>query len=404
MQSASRLSPREFIPLMAMMISLGALSIDAMLPALSMIANELGAERSNDGQFIVSAMFGGFSVGQIFYGPLSDGIGRKKTVYIGGSIFVCGSLVALFAPTFLVLIVGRVLQGLGVSCTRIVVTAIVRDLYEGAEMAKIMSLIMAMFILVPAIAPSLGLLVLKWGGWRSIFIWLMVQGLVAFLWLGLRQKETLAKEKTLGLRPAKIAVEMKSVFASRSSILFTTVQGLVFGNFVGFLMMAPQFFSDIYAIEDDFPLYFAGLALCLGCGSLLNSKLVTRWGMVPLCRLSLFFMLIAGAALIALNLVQDGRPTLWYLLPLLGFYFFPVGTLLGNLNALAMQPLGQVAGTGAAIVGSMSTFISLILGTILAQSYSGSLVPMALGYFLLTGVALFVLSKAVYSRELQAAL
>ena len=187
----SSLRPGEFVPLAALLMSLSALSIDAMLPALPAIGRDLGALRRNDVQFVITALFLGLGLGQILIGPLSDRIGRKPAMQAGLLLFMAGCLVSIFAPTFEVMIGGRILQGIGVAGPRIVTIALVRDQYTGRQMARLMSFVMAVFLLVPTVAPALGLGILWLGGWRAVFATFIAVTAITFAWFALRQPETL---------------------------------------------------------------------------------------------------------------------------------------------------------------------------------------------------------------------
>ena len=189
------LRPGEFVPLVGLLMALVALAIDAVLPALPAIGHDLGAQRPNNLQFVIMALFLGLGFGQIIFGPLSDGIGRKSAIYIGLVLFMCGCLMSLFAPGFEAMIAGRVLQGIGIAGPHTVIVALVRDQYEGRQMARLMSFAMAVFILVPTVAPALGQGILWLGGWRAIFATFLAIAAVAFAWFGLRQPETLPADR-----------------------------------------------------------------------------------------------------------------------------------------------------------------------------------------------------------------
>lgn len=381
----------EFVVLMALLISLVALSIDAMLPALSEIGGELGVRRSNDSQLVVSGLFLGLAVGQLVYGPLSDSIGRKPAIYGGLVLFVIGCLLSIASWNFSVMLAGRFLQGLGAAGPRIVTIALVRDRYEGRAMARIMSLVMAVFIIVPAVAPALGQGVLFFAHWRMIFVILLLLAVVAFVWFGLRQEETLAVGLRRPLSLGGIVNGVRETLADRCALGYTIGAGLVFGAFVGYLTSAQQIFQGLFALGEQFPLYFAALALAIGGASYLNARLVMRHGMRPLswralqalCGLSLVYF---GAAY-----ALSGQPPLWTLMVWGMAAFFCMGILFGNFNAMAMESLGHIAGVAAAVVGSLTTVVSLVLGTWIGQLYDGTVLPLVGGFALLGVAALLVM-------------
>jgi DHA1 family bicyclomycin/chloramphenicol resistance-like MFS transporter len=384
----------EFVALMACMTALVALSIDAMLPALATIAQELGAQRANDSQLVISLIFLGLSVGQIFYGPLSDSVGRKPAIYLGIVIYIIGCLLALFATTFSVLLVGRFLQGVGTAGPRSVAIALVRDQYAGRAMARVMSFVMTVFILVPIIAPLLGQGILLVAHWRAIFALYLVLAVLVGGWFALRQPETLSHERRIRFQVGQILGAFREVFVNRVALGYTVMAGLASGGFVGYLNSAPQIFQTQYALGAQFPLYFAVLALALGGASFVNAQLVMRFGMRALSRWSLVTLGALSLLYLLLAWRFAGHPPLWSLMAYLLLSFFAVGILFGNLNARAMEPLGHIAGVGAAVVGSLSTLLSAILGGLIGQSYNGTVLPLVGGFALLSLLSLLVMRSA----------
>ena len=382
---------REFVLLMALMMSLVALSIDAMLPALPEIGQDLGVQRDNDSQLIISLLIFGMAIGQMIYGPLSDTTGRKPAVYAGFGLFIVGCLLSIFATNFPMMLAGRGLQGIGVAGPRIVTVAIVRDQFEGRAMARVMSFVMAVFILVPIIAPSFGQAMLIVTGWRAIFGSFLALTVVALIWFTLRQPETLTPERRRPFSLKRIGLAIREILGNRISFGYTLAAGLVFGAFLGYLNSAQQIFQQQYGLGRLFPLYFGMLAVSLGCASLANTRLVMRFGMRQLAIWAL--QLIGGFAIVffAMAYVLSGHPPLWTLMIYLLLSFFCIGILFGNLNALAMEPLGHIAGVGAAVVGSLSTLISVLLGTVIGQSYNGTILPLVGGFALLGAASLAVM-------------
>jgi len=380
----------EFIALMAMMTALTALSIDAMLPALSEIGLELGVTRANDSQLVISLLFLGIAAGQMFYGPLSDSIGRKPTIYIGFGLFGIGCLLSMLTTSFQLMLVGRVLQGLGVAAPRVVVLALVRDRYGGRTMAQVMSFVMAVFILVPVIAPSFGQVVLLVAHWRMIFAIYLLLVVVIGIWLAWRQPETLPPDRRIPFSLVRIGRAIREVFSHRPAFGYTVAIGLVSGAFIGYLNSAQQLFQVQYGLGQLFSLYFALLALSLGSASMTNARLVMRFGMRALSFRAMQSIGVLSVIFLAVAALTAGQPPLWSLTLYLLLTFFGVGLLFGNLNALAMEPLGHIAGVGAAVVGSLSTFISLLLGTFIGQSYNGTVFPLVGGFALLSITAIGV--------------
>ncbi len=380
----------EFVILVSFMSSLAALAIDAMLPSLPQIGSDLNVQNGNDRQLVVSVLFLGLAVGQLFFGPWSDNIGRKPAIYAGYALFIAGSLLSVFANNFTMMLMGRLLQGVGISSPRAVTLALVRDRYAGRAMARVMSFVMSVFILVPMLAPTFGQAILMFSGWRAIFLSFVLMAIVTLIWFALRMPETLAPENRSTFSLQQIISTIRAIFNIRITVGYTITTGLILGMFLGYLNSTQQIFQEQYALGASFPLYFAVLSLSQGMASLANTRAVMRFGMRYLVGRSLFF--IFGLSILALGiaLLTAGHPPLWILMLYLMLTFFGIGILFGNMNALAMEPLGHLAGIGAAVVGSLSTLISMILGTMIGRSYNGTILPLVTSIVILTGLSILV--------------
>ncbi|MCL4261733.1 MAG: Bcr/CflA family efflux MFS transporter [Anaerolineae bacterium] len=378
----------EFVILVSLLMSLTALSIDAMLPALAQIGLDLSVENANERQLVVSMIFLGLALGQLFLGPLSDSTGRKLAIYAGLGLFMIGTLLSMLAISFPMLLLGRFIQGIGVSAPRAVSLALVRDQYEGRAMARVMSFVMTVFILVPMIAPTFGQAILLFTGWRAIFGSYLLLAAIILTWFALRMPETLARENRAPFSSRRIVLTMREILTIRPALGYTVTAGLVSGVFIGYLNSSQQIFQDQYGLGEQFPLYFAILSSAVGLASFLNARLVMRFGMRLLVRRSLTFVFGLSIVSVGFALSVAGIPPLWILMVYLLLSFFCIGILFGNLNALAMEPLGHIAGTGAAVVGALSTLISVVLGTLIGQSYNGTVMPLVVGMAILSGLSL----------------
>ncbi len=377
-----RLPLAEFVTLLAMMVSTLALSIDAMLPALADIGRELQVDNPNDVQLVVSSMFLGFAVGQILAGPLSDSYGRKPIIYGGYIIFIAGCLLSVFAQAFWVMLLGRVLQGVGAAAPRIVSIALVRDDYEGRRMARIMSIVMAIFILVPAIAPSIGQTVLWIADWRAIFGLLLVMAGISFVWFAVRQPETLPATLRRAFSVSSTWKGIVEAWGYRAMSGYTLAAGIIFGAFVGYLSSAQQVFQETYGTREMFVVYFGAAALAIGAASIFNSRTVLRLGMRYLTWRALIGLTVTSLVFLPVVLMTGGVPDfVWFMVWLL-VTFFCVGIMFGNFNALAMEPVGHMAGLGAAVTGSVSTLISLPLGWAIGAAYDGTIIFLVCGFAL----------------------
>jgi DHA1 family bicyclomycin/chloramphenicol resistance-like MFS transporter len=381
---------REFIALMALMMSLVALSIDAVLPALESIGSSFGVTNANDNQLLIGSLFIGMAFGQLLFGPLSDSIGRRRSMTIGFLVFFVGSLMALFADNFETMLISRLFQGLGVAAPRAVSTAIVRDLYEGRAMARVMSFIMMIFILVPMLAPAFGQIILTVANWQAIFVVIALIGLVSLVWYLLRQGETLAEENQADFTVTRTLHALRVIFTNRAAYGYTIAAGIISGPFIFYLSSAQQLFQNTYELGQWFPLYFAGLAFAFGMSSFVNGKQVMKFGMHRIVKFALNLMTVSSFLFIFIAWWFNGLPDLWITTIYMLLTFFCIGLIFGNLNALAMQPLGHIAGIGAAVVGSLSTFISVIMAFIIGQQFDGTVHPQVIS-FSVSGVTTLVL-------------
>jgi len=378
---------------MAFLMSLVALSIDSMLPALSVIGESFQVKNVNSTQLIVLIFFIGTGFGQLFFGPLSDSIGRKPAIYAGVSIFVVGCLISAFAPTFYILLGGRLLQGLGVSTARVVTQAIIRDQHQGRSMARVMSFITTIFILVPAIAPALGQGIVYFFNWQAIFLFLIFIASIGMFWLFKRLPETLPVERRLPFTGAQYFYGISEILREPISWGYTLASSFIFSALIAYLTMAQQIFQFLYQRGTQFPLFFGSLALTIGLSSLFNAKLVMIHGMVVLSQRALFiFTVLSGCFFIVTQIYP--QPPLWALMLFLGPAFFCIGMLFGNFNALAMEPLGHIAGIGSAMMGSIQMLLSVLIGGLIGQSYHGTLVPLAAGFMILGALALLSIKIA----------
>jgi DHA1 family bicyclomycin/chloramphenicol resistance-like MFS transporter len=384
----------EFVIIISLMMSITSLSIDAMMPALPQIGSELGVQSANERQLIISMIFLGMAVGQLFFGPLSDKTGRKSAIYTGYFVYITGSLLSVFAVSFPMMLTGRLLQGLGISAPRAVTLAMVRDRYAGRMMARVMSFVMTVFILAPMLAPSLGQAILSFSGWRGIFVGFVVIALFTLIWFATRIPETLAPEDRAPFSMRHIVDATFFIVKDRTALGYTVSAGLVGGAFLGYLNSAQQIFQEQYSLGKFFPILFGIISISIGLASFLNARLVMHFGMRFLVQWPL--RIILGLAVVALIITQltAGQPPLWLVMAYLMLTFFCIGLLFGNQNALAMEPLGHLAGIGAAVVGSLSTLIQMSLGTIIGQNYNGTIFPLVIGIAILSGLSIFVVRWA----------
>ena len=383
-------SQLEFIALMAALMSVTALAIDALLPALDIIAFDLGILLQADNQLLVTMIFIGLGLGPLLFGPLSDAIGRKPSVYIGFSVFLLASVVCIQATSLELMILGRILQGIGLSAPRTICIAIIRDLYHGDYMARIMSFVTILFLLIPIVAPAMGKFILDNGNWKGIFYVQGAIGILVTIWFWIRQKETLAQTKRIPFKFNRIIRGAKQTLSHTRSIGFTLISGLIVGSFLVYLSASQHIFQQQYGLKEEFPYIFAGIAIAIGVAILLNGSFVVKYGMEKLVTLSLvgYFLVSILYIIIFFN---TPTPHIVYLLIFFALQFFFIGFLFGNIRALAMEPVGHIAGIAAAITGFISTMMAVPISTLIGRFVAASTLPLFIGFACCSGISLLIL-------------
>lgn len=383
-------SQLEFVALMASLMSIVALAIDALLPALDYIGFSIGTTKSSDTQLLITMIFLGLGVGPLLFGPISDSLGRKPIVYMGFGIFIMASMICIYSESLFWMVVGRILQGVGLSAPRTISIAMVRDSYKGDYMARIMSFITVVFILVPIIAPAMGKFVLDNYNWQAIFYVQLVFSLIVSFWFWKRQPETLPTEKRIKFSSHIFADGLKELARFKRTIAFTIISGFVTGSFMVYLSSAQQVFHTQYNLKEEFPFIFAGLAISIGSATFLNGTLVLKFGMEKIINtaLALFF----GISLLYIILFYNTpNPSVYVLLAFFGMQFFSIGFLFGNLRAMAMEPIGHIAGIGAAITGFISTLMAVPISIFIGKFIADRALPIFIGFLICGFLSVLIL-------------
>ena len=360
-------------------MSLVALSIDTLLPALPQIGESLNVDNATDNQLIITMIFLGLGFGQLIFGPLSDSFGRKPMIYFGFIVFVIASIICVTTESFEMMIAGRVLQGIGLSSPRTIAIAMVRDTFSGDYMAKILSIIVVFFILVPVVAPTFGQWILNFASWEMIFNANLILGVGVVIWFWLRQPETLKESNRIKFRMRIFYDGTKEFLRHKEAIAFTLVSGFITGSFMVYLSTSQQIFQEQYNLGDLFPYIFACTALAIGSATFLNSRLVLRFG-----SRKLGFIAITAYFFISLLYVicfsSGVNPSIYVLIAFFLVQFFTIGLIFGNLRALAMEPLGHIAGIGAAINGFVSTIMAVPIANFIGSFVKVSVLPLFIGF------------------------
>lgn len=370
----------EFISLIAVMFATIAFSIDSILPALPAIGAELSPDDVNRAQLVLIAFVFGMGLGTFFTGPLSDTFGRKPVIYVGSIIYIISAAVAWAAQSLELLLVARVFQGIGAAAPRIVTIAIVRDLYSGREMARIMSIAMMIFTIFPALAPLMATGIIAFTGWRGIFLAFILFSVVSILWMWVRLPEPLAVADRRPFRAPMLWAAVLEMFANPTVRLSIVVQTMCFAVLFSLLTMVQQIYDTIFDQGDNFPFWFGAIALVSGSASVLNAILVVRVGMRRMVTWSIGVMIILTTLMFWVSTIDIAQPVYF------GFFvvwqacvFFMTGTTLGNLNAIAMEPMGHIAGMAASVIGSVSTVAAAIIVAPIGLMFDGTLLPLTAG-------------------------
>ena len=386
----------EFVIVIASIMALNPLAMDMMLPALPNIASAFHIEVANRPQAVLSTFLIGFGVGQFIMGPLSDRFGRRPVLVDGMALYCIASLLAITASSFEMLLLARVLQGVGTSATRVIATSIVRDCYAGRRMASVMSLAMMVFIAVPVIAPSLGQAVMLLTQWRGIFIVLAGYGILALIWSALRMPETLPLSERKPLTVRDVLGAFRQTITNRQTIGYALAAGAVQGALFAFVFSSQQVFTDIYKLGHYFPLAFAAMAIGVAIAGFLNARLVGRLGMRVMSHSALVGFVAVGATMFAAE--KAGMLPLPLFMALGALMMFGFGLMFANFTALAMEPQGHIAGTASSLYGSITTLLGIGIGTVIGQDYDKTLLPFATGFFLCALAALAVVAVAEKGR------
>ncbi|MDJ1015615.1 MAG: multidrug effflux MFS transporter [Paracoccaceae bacterium] len=399
--AASPISRTELVALLAMMSATVAFSIDAMLPALPNIASDLALADSNDAQLVIAAFVIGMGFGTLFSGPLSDAVGRHRIVVAGSILYVVGALLGAIAPTLETLLAARALQGLGASGPRVAAVAISRDLFSGRQMARIVSFIMTVFTLVPVLAPTIGAGIAWVFGWRAIFVSFAVFSIISTTWLLVRQPETLPSEKRRPFRPRELSAGMREVFSNGQVMLAIAVQTIVFTILFICLLSSQPVMDQAFGRGASFPFWFGVVAAISATASMLNAAIVIRIGMRRVVLTTLAGQTVISGGYLALQWSGALAPGIDFALFIawMTTCFGMAGLCIGNLNALALQPMGHIAGMAASITAATATVFSMLLAAPVGQAFDGTPVPMTVGILAATIVGLLLMLRTREPEE-----
>jgi DHA1 family bicyclomycin/chloramphenicol resistance-like MFS transporter len=369
----------QFIALMAMLMAINAISIDIMLPGLQEIGASLGVSDENQRQFVITSYLLGMGLAQLFFGPLSDRFGRKIPLLAGLGIYALCALAIVFVPTFAGLLALRFVQGIGAAATRVISVSVVRDVYGGRMMAEVMSLVMMVFMIVPVIAPSVGQLIMIFAEWHMIFVAICIFAVFVATLVIVKLPETLPDDHRRPFTPTAIVEGFRIVLTNRTALFYTLAMSFIFGGLFGFINSAQQILVGVYDLGVWFPLAFAGFAGLMAVASFANSKLVNRYGMRRLSHSALVGFTLASFVWIAAASIMP--LPFWLFVVIYACAMFQFGLIGANFNAMAMEPLGRVAGTASSVLGFTQTIVGSLIGAAIGQAFDGTVRPLAFGFF-----------------------
>jgi len=389
----SRLSRATFTVMISAMMAVTALAIDMMLPAFTEMRVSFDlAPDSNALAPVVTFFFIGVALGTPILGPLSDALGRKPILYIGGVVYVAAAIGAALAPSLPLLFLARFVGGLGAAGPRVVALSVVRDAYEGQAMARVMSFVMAVFILVPVVAPSVGSLFVAIGPWQLTFWAIAAYGAVVTVW-AIRLPETLHPDHRLALQFNRLVAATRIVLGHRFTMSLTLAQTAAFGFFASLIASSQLFIEDIFGLGDWFALIFAGQAAIVGVGVAVNTQVLKKVQIRFVLRGVFVGYILGGVLLVFVSLAWGGRPPLWAYLVATVPILFSHAFLMPNLNAASMLPMGAIAGTAAAVIGATSMLFGAVLGALIDRAYNGTVTP-----FAVSSLALALVGFALFKR------
>ncbi len=387
---------REFVAMMATLMALNALAIDAMLPAFPAIGDALGVTSANERQFVLSSYLFGSGIGALFYGSLADRFGRKPVILCAIAAYALFAGACGLATSFTALLTFRFAQGIAAAAMGVVALAVIRDRYDGDRMAKLVSLVFIVFMAVPIIAPTVGQMILYVASWRAIFALFVLLSAAVGLWIWLRLPETLAAENVIAISPRAIGATWREVVFNRGALGYVLASGVVMGGLFGYLNSAQQIFADIFDAADIFPYAFAAVAATIAISNWFNSRIVERFGARRVSHVALIaFIALSGAQIAAAAMQHE---SMWVFLVLIGINMSMIGFTGSNFGSIAMQPFGRMAGAASSFQQCVRTILAAGIGAVIGQMFDNTVLPMATGFLICGLIALLLVSWSERGR------
>lgn len=364
----------EFVAMMALLMALQALAVDSMLPALDRIGAELHTTSANQRQLVIGVFLMSAGASALIPGPLADRFGRRPVVLAALAGYVVLSLLCALAPSFPLLLAGRMGMGIAGAGLSVLPAAIIRDRFAGDRMARMQSLVSMVFMVVPMLAPTLGQAVLLFAGWREIFTAMALAGLALALWVGLRLPETLRPEYRRPLNPRALVTTLVTVLTCREAIGYVIGMALIQGALLGYINCSQQLVAEHFGAGRHFPLVFGGMAMAMACTNFVNSRIVERFGARRVSHSAVLFYI--AASLNHLALAHLGHESLYQFIPLMAVNMCLMAFLGANFSSIALQPFLETAGAAAGAQMFVRMTLGSVLGSVIGHAYDGSAVPL----------------------------
>ncbi|WP_208441412.1 multidrug effflux MFS transporter [Bartonella raoultii] len=377
---------KEFVFLIGALMAINSIAVDIMLPAMPDILNSLHVLNENDQHYIISGYLISYGITQIFFGPISDRYGRRKLILIGLAFYAFTAIGCAFVSNFSLLLILRILQGIGGAAMRVLTVSVVRDLYSGRKMAEVMSIVMMVFLIAPMIGPATGQFILLFGNWQIIFIFMAIIGFGLMIWIQLRLPETLYRPRSLSF--SSVRHNLWVVITNRTTLCYTLATSIVLGCIFTAVNTSQQTYEGIYNLGLWFPIAFAVGAAFQALSSFFNSQLVGRLGMRRIAHTMLFLFCITSCIWFIGSLFTNGvLPFPFYML-LFCILMFACGGIMANFNTLALETVGEIAGTASSVSGFLQTSIATGLGFFIAQQFDETTIPNSAAFFFLSIIAI----------------
>lgn len=393
LKARANLGMGEFIAMCAALAAVAAMSIDIILPALPAIGSAFGVADQNDRQLVILVFTITFGLSQLFYGPLSDRFGRKPLIAVGLGLYLAGSVAAMFVTSFNGLLAMRVVQGIGAAALQVVTLAVVRDCFSGPAMGRVLTFVFTTFMIVPIVAPTVGQQIEFLATWKGIFAFNAIAGALILLWMTIRLKETLHRQDRRSLAFGSLVGALGEIVTNRVTAGYAVASTLTLIALFSYIICVQQIYGELYGLGPLFPYAFGASSIGVAVAALFSARVVRRVGMRPVAHGALTIFTISGLVLLLLAL--GGNPPFWVTFGLLSICMMAFGVLQGNVSAIALEPLGHIAGTASSLFGVVTMTIANVMAGIVGQAYNGTVVPLAFAF----GFGGFMASLAVLWTE-----